>query len=89
MNRIVLEGELTFSTVTKVHQQQRDLLHASEQIQVDLQAVTRSDSAGLALLVDWVREAKKRNIHITLSHPPKQMVAMAKLCNLYGLLPWT
>lgn len=56
-------------------------------IEVDLKGVTESDSAGLALLLEWMRAAKNANKPITFKHLPEQMDAIAKASGLDELLP--
>jgi phospholipid transport system transporter-binding protein len=49
---------------------------------IDLSKIEYSDSAGLALLLDWVRLAKSMNKSLIFLSPPKQLHLMA---NLYGI----
>jgi len=52
---------------------------------MDLTAVDRVDSAGLALLVAWVRLAKKRQISIRFHNAPRQLLALASANRLEQL----
>lgn len=80
-------GELSFATVKDVLLQSNDVFKsAADTFSIDLSAVTRSDSAGVALLVDWMRTAKKRNKKIVFHHIPSQMLAIAGASGIDELL---
>jgi phospholipid transport system transporter-binding protein len=56
-----VSGELGFGTVLGLLEQSRGLFaQAGESIEIELSAVERVDSAGLALLIEWMREARRR-----------------------------
>ncbi len=85
---IKLCGDLTFATVAALQQaSQRLLTRASGEITIDLSGIRRADSAGLALLVEWLRLAKKQNKRLTLINLPQQLLTMAKTYDLQRLLP--
>lgn len=54
--------------------------------QLDLSAVERVDSSGLALLLEWQASAKKRRALLQISHAPDDLVSLAKLCEAEELL---
>jgi len=56
---VLVSGELTFTTVNSVLNEIGRLVGSSFELKIDLSGVTRSDSAGLALLVHWMRAAKQ------------------------------
>jgi phospholipid transport system transporter-binding protein len=79
---------LTFATVTGILEQSRGLFaQADEVIEVELGAVERVDSAGLALLIEWLRLARDMNKSIRFSQLPEQMKAIAAACDLDSILP--
>ena len=84
--RWLLEGDLSFASVPAVLKLSARDLTASREIQVDLKGVTRADSAGLALLVEWLRESERAGKVITFSNVPKQLLAIAMLCGLDEIL---
>jgi len=49
--------------------------------------VTRSDSAGLALLIEWLRESERYGKSVTFLNMPAQMQSISRLCGLDGILP--
>jgi len=84
--RWLLEGELGFATVLAVLESSAKGLTGSRDIQVDLKGITRADSAGLALLVEWLRESERAGKVITFTNVPEQLLAIARLCGLDEIL---
>ena len=85
--RLVIAGELSFETVVRVRGEAEPLLERAAEIQIDLQGISRSDSAGLALLVEWMRAAKRRGKPIQFLNIPQQMLAIARVSSLDQVLP--
>lgn len=85
--RLSLEGELSFETVVQLLGEIRRLLDKDTEIRVDLQGVSRADSAGLALLVEWMRIAKELGKSIQFLNIPQQMLAIARVSGLDQVLP--
>lgn len=83
----VISGPLTFASAPQLWREGMGLLNGRETVILDLREVTRSDSAGLALLVQWMREARNRHVDIRFRNIPDQMMAIARTCNLQDLLP--
>ncbi len=54
---------------------------------IDLGGVSRSDSAGLALLVEWMRQAKERQVKLRFRNLPLQLREIARISDLLSLLP--
>lgn len=84
-----LSGELSFATVNGVLEESRTVLFGkpSPRIDIDLGTVTRADSAGLALLIEWLRMAQQKQCDICYYHLPEQMIAIAEAGDLISLLP--
>lgn len=79
-------GPMTFDSVSGLWSASRGLFAGGEVLQIDLSEVTHTDSAGLALLVEWLREAAQRGARLELSNLPAQLVAIAGASNLERLL---
>jgi len=86
----LLSGELSFSSVSGMLSESQRLLaghsDSTSALTIDLQGVGRSDSAGIALLVEWARNAHSKNIAITFVNMPAQMLALARLSGLEAVL---
>lgn len=84
--RFRLAGELSFETVPALLRRGRELFEADGDASLDLAEVTRADSAGVALLIEWRREAQRRDRHIAFENIPPQMQAIARLSAVDQLL---
>lgn len=84
---ILIEGPITQQTVMAALSQCTALMAASFVRQVNLQAVTDCDSAGLALLIALLRRSKLVHQPITFSNPPKQILDLSHVSGLNGILP--
>lgn len=81
-----MSGSLDMASVPLVLRQAAELF-ATPSVVVDLKEVERIDSAGLALLVHWLRESRRRGVSIRFQNIPGRMLALARVCGLDRLLP--
>ncbi|MGD8484385.1 MAG: STAS domain-containing protein [Thioalkalispiraceae bacterium] len=80
-------GELNMSTVPQLLQDMAAVFSTSQQARViDLTDVSRSDSAGLALLLEWQRLAQEQGLQLTFRNLPEQMQAIIKVSGLEKLI---
>ncbi len=86
-NVLHVGGSLTFATVNDVLCQAEPLLTNVATFDIDLIGVTLSDSAGVALLVHWMRDAGQYNKDIVFRNIPAQILAIANASDLDTLLP--
>ena len=84
-----IEGELNNQTVPNVSQELLKLISAvkDKNLTVDLGQVSRSDSAGVALLVEVMQQAKQANLKLQFSNLPSQMRDIAGLSGLMDIFP--
>jgi phospholipid transport system transporter-binding protein len=82
-----VRGELDFQTVPAVWEKSQRLFADSASIAVDLAGVQRSNSAGLALLIQWMRYADTHDKRIAFHHIPEQMHEIARVCGVDNYLP--
>lgn len=84
----LVSGELGFSTVPALLERGRSMFAAgASALRLDLGGVSRADSAGLALLIEWFRAARAAGQDIVFINVPPQMFAMARVSGLDGVLP--
>lgn len=81
-----LAGDLTFATVPGLVAAPDFRAQRSGIIRVDLAGVTRAESAGLALLLEWQRVAEQHGLAIAYINMPEQMQSMAAVCGLEDIL---
>ena len=81
-----IQGPLTFDTVNIVMQRSKALFADHDIIHIDLADVTESDSAGLALLLEWVNWARHYVREISYANIPEQIQAIARISEVSDLL---
>ncbi|MEE4377326.1 MAG: STAS domain-containing protein [Candidatus Competibacteraceae bacterium] len=86
-NHFAVQGELNFASVVGLWQESERLFPNHSNLTIDLTGISRSDSSGVALLVEWLRLAKQRQQSVQFSHIPTQMQAIIQVADLTKLLP--
>ena len=76
-NRYALVGPLTFESVPLLWQEGLQLVSRQPCVTLDLSGITRTDSAGLALMIEWMRAAKQQNGRLHFRNVPVQLRAIA------------
>ena len=61
-------------------------MEAGKNLTIDLAKVTRVDSAGLALMIEWLRESERKNLDMTFTNVPEQLLSIARVCGLDEIL---
>jgi phospholipid transport system transporter-binding protein len=85
--RLAITGDLTFGSVPALWEHCCSRFAGSAELDIDLSGIQRSDSAGLALLVECVREARQTGKNIRFFNIPAQMLAIARVSSLDQVLP--
>jgi phospholipid transport system transporter-binding protein len=81
-----VSGDMTFETASRLLKESKALLQDVEDLNLDLAEVEHVDSAGLALLLEWVVQIKKKGGEISLNGIPDSLLAIARLCQLHSTL---
>lgn len=84
--RFTIEGEVVFGTVMSLLVESRAQFAEQQSIEVDLQGVTRINTAGLALVVEWLRWARQERRNLTLVNPPPTLTALARICEADNII---
>jgi phospholipid transport system transporter-binding protein len=80
---LAVRGVLNFDTVPDVYTRSLAWVQKSQgAIAVDLKDVQRADSAGLALLVEWLHLARRRNRELKFVNVPEQMRSLIRVNGL-------
>jgi phospholipid transport system transporter-binding protein len=79
-------GEMSFDTAERILQASEGPFEEHTRLEIDLSGVTMSDSAGLALLLEWVTWANHTVREIRFSGMPDRVLAIAKTTEVDGLL---
>ena len=79
-------GSLEFTTVAALLAVGSAAICAGRAPVIDLAAVTGSDSAGLALLIEWLSVAKSAGRTLRYENIPSQLRQLARLSDLDSLI---
>lgn len=83
-----ISGELNMHTVPEIWRKANALLQSTTQaLCFDLAGIQRSDSAGLALLIEWMRAARRMDVPVTFRNLPPQLLQIAQVSGLETILP--
>ena len=82
--RVIVEGELSFATVPALATPPWP--QGDAPVTVDLGGVRRADSAGLALLLEWARAARRQGRPIRFVHTPEQLKSLARVTGVNTIL---
>lgn len=84
--RLEASGGLSYDTAADALRAGLALIPHGKSCTVDLSRVTEADSAGLAVLVEWLATARLRGTTIRYEGIPAQIIAVARLTDLEDLL---
>lgn len=82
-----LVGDLTFASVPGLLAEGRRQLDFAGELLIDCQGIDHSDSAGLALLLEWLDQSRQAKGHIRFRHLPEALINIARVSNVTSLLP--
>lgn len=90
-NQVAISGDLTMYSIEKdwlvSNKQVLQSFDKSRSVGVDLSAVNRIDSAGLAWLVNIVRDVKGAGFSLIFKNTPSELLNLAKISDAAPLLP--
>ncbi|MGR9013393.1 MAG: STAS domain-containing protein [Gammaproteobacteria bacterium] len=75
----VIDGDLTFATIDKQTLKSFSFLKTAKEVTIDLSRVASTDSAGLALMIEWIKYSQHNRTHIAFKNIPEQLLNLAKL----------
>ena len=84
--RLAASGPLDFATAAAALRAGLGLMTGDRAWSIDLSGVTAGDSAGLAVLVEWISAARERGTSVRYESVPAQILAIARISDLEELL---
>ena len=84
--RFALSGQMSFDTVAQILRVSEEMFEEHTRIEVGLFEVTDTDSAGLALLLEWITWANHTVREIRFVGTPEKIDAIAKTTEVDHLL---
>lgn len=85
-SRARVVGLLDFGSVTALLKQGIEAIQHGRAAVIDLGGVTGSDSAGLALLIEWMSVAREARRSVAYENMPSQLHQIARLSEVEELL---
>lgn len=85
--RFLLKGQLGYATATRALEEGARLFAGHKKVELDLGGVEGTDSAGLALLVEWTGWARREKVKLVFKHVPEQVMALARISEVEKMLP--
>jgi len=79
-------GEMSFETAEQILRASETLFKRQSKICIDLAGVTRTDSAGLALLLEWISRARQSGSEVSFVAIPEKLRAIAETAEVQQLL---
>lgn len=82
--RLAVSGPLTFATASEAREEGLEVISSADggALEVDCAAVDQSDSAGLAVLLDWLAEAQRRKVSLRFANLPARLLAIARISEI-------
>ena len=84
--RFRVSGVLDASTAREVLEESEARFEQFAGLDIDLGGVGESDSAGLALMIEWLRLARQGNKAIVFANVPAQIEALARISEVEDLI---
>ncbi|MDH4107299.1 MAG: STAS domain-containing protein [Gammaproteobacteria bacterium] len=84
--KFALSGEMTFATAGDILRDSEEPFEHHTRIEMDLSGVTDTDSAGLALLLEWITWANHTVREIRFTGMPDKIEAIARVTEVENLL---
>lgn len=83
---VSLSGALNFVSAPETLEAVSSLIRVNNTLNVDLSGVVESNSAGLALLIEWLAVARREGHSVTFHHIPDSLHQLAGVCQVDGLI---
>lgn len=84
-NQFLISGDLSFSNVMSVYR--KSLLQSQQcpELTFDFSQLKSSDSAGLALIIEWIKLARQLNKPVRFTHLSADIMSIAKAAGIDGM----
>jgi phospholipid transport system transporter-binding protein len=86
-DRFEVTGPLTLGQARQMLEAGRLQLGNRQDVTFDLAQVQEVDSSGLTVIFGWVREAQRAGKPVRITHPPQNLLSLARLYGVTELLP--
>ena len=86
--QLAAQGPLTFATARRARELGLGLIRAApgQALEIDCSGISASDSAGLAVLLDWLGAAQRAGGKLRYRALPEGLIALSRISELAQLL---
>lgn len=84
--QFAIRGDMSFRTAERILRASTKSFAGKSEIEIDLSSVEKTDSAGLALLLEWMSRARQQDQAIRFAGIPDKLLAIAQTTELDDLL---
>ena len=77
--RLTVDSDLTFQSIDGQYVKSLAYFKAGKEVIIDFSPVTNADSAGLALIIEWIKYSRSKRIPLRFKNIPDQLFNLAKL----------
>lgn len=84
--KCLINGVLDFTTARQMLDTVAVHINDNASLDIDLAGVTSANSAGLALLIEWLAIARRSEHIVTFHHIPDGLRQLAGVCQVDGLI---
>jgi phospholipid transport system transporter-binding protein len=88
-NTLVLAGELNFTTVVSLWKASLPLLEKQTALRFDFSRVTSSNSAGVALMLEWIKYAKHVGKPIQFCDVPAKLLSIIVVSGIENMVEFS
>lgn len=85
-SKFILSGDLDFSNMMQVFKESTLHFTFSEELSFDMSRLNSSNSSVLALMIEWIKLAKRYNKPIRFENISKELMAIAKAAGVDKLI---
>jgi phospholipid transport system transporter-binding protein len=84
-NQFHVSGDLNFANVMSIYQKSLSQVNQCSELIFDFSQLTSSNSAGLALIIEWIKLSKQISKPIHFNHLPDDIMSIAKAAGVDGM----
>lgn len=85
--RFLVSGELDLATAEEALDESERLFEPFQELDLDFTHIAKTDSAGLAVLIEWISRARSDGKEIYFRNVPRQVRLLAEISEVQSMLP--
>lgn len=86
-NELCVSGRIDIANVAQASLLGIAIIDTINPVRIDLSEVEHADSSSLAMLVEWIRNAKNQHKDVIVINMPQFMLDLGRVCGLDAILP--